>query len=101
MGIFINTISILKKNFYPQDTYYSVDTVKILVFKFFNFLTFQISEVLSIYLLDGSNFNLFFNNALIEPIKQALKNEEIDVTQIKNSAGKLTPEDWVIKKKLT
>jgi hypothetical protein len=27
MGIFMNTISILKKNFYPQDTYYSVEIV--------------------------------------------------------------------------
>jgi hypothetical protein len=37
---------------------------------------------------------MYFNSNLIEPIKQALNNEEIDVIQIKNS-GKLNPEDWV------
>lgn len=39
---------------------------------------------------------MFFNNALVEPIKQAMNNEEFDITQIKNSAGKINPEDWVI-----
>jgi len=79
MGIFLNTISILKKNLYPQDSYYTIEIL---------------SEILNIYLIDGSNFNLFFNNILIDPIKQALNNEEIDIAQIKNS-GKLGPEEWV------
>ena len=45
-------------------------------------------------MIDGSNFNLFYNFSLSEDIKTALNNEEIDVMQLKNS-GKLTPEDWV------
>jgi len=49
---------------------------------------------LNLYLIDGSNFNLYFNSNIIDTIKQALNNEELDVLQIKNS-GKLTPEDWV------
>jgi len=36
MGIFMNTISILKKNFYPQDTYYSVEIVRKILIKKFN-----------------------------------------------------------------
>ncbi len=79
MGIFLNTMSILKKNIYQLDNYYTADVL---------------SEVLNIYLIEGSNFNLFFNNNLVETIKQALNNEELDVLQIKNS-GKLSPEDWV------
>lgn len=38
MGIFLNTIEILKKNFYPQDSYYTADIVMIYLICFFTFL---------------------------------------------------------------
>lgn len=73
------TFSILRKSFFPQEQYYTVE---------------MIVDIITNYLIECGNFNVYFDSSIEEELKNLLNKEGLELSNLKGNT-EMTSEDWV------